>query len=236
MSPQVPHLPSGWLRQIATSKGFSLVELLTIIAIIGILAAASETVVPSFYQSGQLDENVSTLAGIFEHAREAAISGNTYVWVVFTANPPTSFPAGGVGVAVIESQDGTDSLSNFTLGTTASPLAINTANDLMVLHKLQTLPGIQVTASGAISLPSLPSLTTAGASLQSSMDLTLNAGGTTCTFTQGVEFTPDGEVRVSGTWNDLVEFGVKSSINPQSPNVAVMRLTRLTGRLALYRR
>ncbi len=209
-------------------------ELLTVCAIISIMVAASVSLVSKGFQANQLDTNVTMLSGMFEEAREAAISGNTFVWVAFTPNPSTSTRAGGISAVIFESQDGTDSLANFSNGTTASPIAISTANNLLQLTPVQALPGTQLTSSGALSFTNLPSLTPASASLQGSMGLTLNAGGKTVTFTQAVMFAPDGEARIS-TWSNAIEFGIQSSINSQSPNVAVMRLARLTGRLTVYR-
>jgi prepilin-type N-terminal cleavage/methylation domain-containing protein len=223
-------LPIG----VRNSNGFSLVELLTVLVIISILTATSASVVPSLFRSSQVDANVSNLSGIFEQARETAISSNTYVYVLFTDQLTTS-PGGGVGVVTVESQDGTDSLNNFSptlVGTLSSSVSISSVSNLMVLRKMQILPGIQLTSTGSIT--TISNLPTPGSSLQGSMNLILTAGGSNYPFTQGVEFTPDGEARVA-SWYDSVGFGIKSSLNSQSPDVVVMELTRLTGRLTVYR-
>ena len=212
------------------SKGFSLVELLAVIAVISILMATSTSFIPSLFQANQVDANVATLSGIFEQAREAAISGNTYVYVVFTG-PLTTTPAGGVAVATIQSQDGTDALNNFTF---SGP--ISAANDLAMLHKTTGLPGVKLLSqsqTATLITAQFPSLSSSGAAMASSSTLTVAAGGVTYTFTQGVMFKPDGEVASSGTWNDMVEFGLQSLRG--SPDVAVMQLTRLTGKLAVSR-
>jgi len=226
------HPPSALLASNARSsralQGYTLIELLTVIAIIAIMTTAATSLVPPLFESNQLDKNMTTLSGILEQAREAAISRNTYVWVAFTSNPPSSSPASGVRTVLFESQDGTDVLSNFTnTGTSSSPLLIGSANGLAPLSPLQTLPGIQ------LSVPT-GSLSKGGAFLQSGMNLTLNVGGIAQKFTQAVMFTPDGEARVA-IWNSLVEVQVQSSLHPQSPNVAVLRLSRLTGRLTVSR-
>ena len=218
-----------------TSKGFSLVELLAVIAVISILMATSTSFIPSLFQANQVDANVTTLSGIFEQAREAAISGNTYVYVVFT-NTLTTSQAGGIAVATIQSQDGTDALNNFTY---SGP--INAANDFSMLHKTTGLPGVKLLSQSqteslvsSLSIANVPTVTPSGATMPSTLSLTLAAAGTNYTFTQGVMFKPDGEALVStGTWNDLVEFGMQSVRG--APDVAVMRLTRLTGRLTVYR-
>ena len=206
--------------------------------IISIVAAATTSLIPSVMQSGQVTANISNLPGILEQAREAAISSNTYVYVLFSNTLPTS-PVGGVATIILESEDGTDALNNFTaIG------SINSLSDLMVFHKLQPLPGIKLTTSGTITssstpnIPTLPSVSPAGASLAgypTVLNLTSNVGGITYTFTQGIMFKPDGEAIASATtWNDLVEFGVEP-IRQSTKDVAVMRLTRLTGKLTVYR-
>ena len=212
---------------------------MTVIAIISIVAAATTSLIPSFLQSNQVTANISNLAGILEEAREAAISSNTYVYVLFSNTLPTN-PAGGVATIILESEDGTDALNNFTTSGN-----INTLSDLMVLHKLQTLPGIKVltqsqaeTLVTSLSLSNVPTLTTAGAPLagaSTALNLSSKIGGITYTFTQGIIFKPDGEALASATtWNDLVEFGVEPSQGAVR-DVAVMRLTRLTGKLTVYR-
>ncbi len=236
----MPYSRSAHSCRTRLSKGFSLVELLTVIVVISIMAAASTSLIPSVLQSNQVNANVSNLAGIIEEAREAAMSSNTYVYVLFSNNLPTS-PSGGIATIILESEDGTDSnaLNNFTV--TGS---IGSISDLMVLHKLQSLPGIKLTASGAITssttpgISTLPSVSPNGASLAGAstpLNLTSNIAGSTYTFTQGIMFKPDGEAIASATtWNDLVEFGVEP-IHQSAKDVAVMRLTRLTGKLTVYR-
>lgn len=210
-------------------------ELLAVIAIVSLLAATSSSILPSLMQADQVDANVSALSGILEQAREAALSRNTFVYVLFTG--PLTSPSGGVGVAVVESQDGTDSLNNFSY---SGP--INASNGLTVVRKLQTLPAIKLLTQAqtesrvtSLSMASVPVLSAPGAALPASLNLTLNVGGSPCTFTQGVMFKPDGQVMVStSAWNSSVEFGIES-IRSSSPNIAVMRLTRLTGKLSVYR-
>jgi prepilin-type N-terminal cleavage/methylation domain-containing protein len=220
-------------RSSSRNRGFSLIELLVVLSIIAILAAATVSVIPSLLQGNQLDANVATLSGVLDEAREAAIAGNTYVWVAF-ANPTTSL-SGGVAVVVFESQDGTDPLNGFS--TTFA--TISSANNFLVINNVVHLPGTQVTASGALTVASyptlsrLPTVSPAAASLQSPLTLTLVQGGTTYTFTQAIEFTPDGESKVQ-SWNNWVEMGLKSSLATTSKDAAVFRIAKLTGKVTVY--
>ncbi len=133
-----------------------------------------------------------------------------------------------------------------TRGTASAPVAIGLTNDLVPAAKMLTLMGVQLKRQGAItSVPSLPAITN-GSSLQgfgtsSSTNppvyLTYNGGGTTYTFTEAVEFTPNGEavVNTSSSWYGAIELGISPASPTPSNDVAVMRLSRLTGRMTVYR-
>jgi prepilin-type N-terminal cleavage/methylation domain-containing protein len=217
-----------------SSAGFSLIELLMVLAVISLVMTFAASGISSMFHADQFDESLSTLTGLMDRAREAAVADNRYVWVAFTANPASSSPAAGVGVTILESLDGTDTLNNFTSGTSSSPLAISSANDLRVILPLQHLAGVDIMNAGTVTLSNAPSVT--AASIPGSMDLTTSGGATPSTFTRVVEFAPDGEARLAtGTWDNWIEFDLQSSISTSSPDKAVARLSTLTGRLTVYR-
>ena len=116
--------------------------MLTVLAIIAIITAIAVPMIPSLMRSNTVDQNVATLSGIMEQAREAAISGNTYVWVVFS-DPPAATPRVGEWVAVFKSQDGTDPIAWATTGVTNPGTISGTA--LALVSKLQNLPGAKIT-------------------------------------------------------------------------------------------
>jgi prepilin-type N-terminal cleavage/methylation domain-containing protein len=217
-----------------SAAGFSLVELLMVLAVISLVMTFVVSGVSSLFRSDRFDQSLGTLSGLMDRAREAAVADNNYVWVAFTDNPSASALANGVGVMIFESQDGTDALNNFTNGTTSSPLAITTANDLRVVLPPQHLSGVNVMNAGSVTLANAPALT--AASMPGSLALTLNSGATPYTFTRVIEFAPDGEARLgSGTWNNFVEFDLQSSLATTSPDKAVLRISTLTGKMTVYR-
>ncbi len=161
--------------------GFSLTELLMVLAIISLTTTFAISGISSMFRADQYDQSLTTISGLMDRAREAAVADNRYVWVAFTDNPPASAPANSVAVAIFESQDGTDALNNFTNGTGGSPLAVSTANNLRIVMPPQHLGGIAIMNAGTVTLANAPSVT--AASMPGSMDLTLNTGASAYTFT-----------------------------------------------------
>ncbi|MCE0484848.1 MAG: prepilin-type N-terminal cleavage/methylation domain-containing protein [Methylacidiphilales bacterium] len=236
-------------------QAFTLVELLVVIAIIVLLTAIAVPVLPSLMKSNQFDANVSTLAGIMEQARETAISNNTFVWVAFN-EPSTTSPGNGIWVASIKSADGTDPVTQ-SGGNSGwlTPLTIPNSNpNLQLLSKIQNLPGIKVVDWDQITAPvknnglTPPTPPTSPTYLQGSTKTTEGPLGWTVTpaqytagynsttgiFNQAVEFTPDGEAHVVA-WNSNIQFGMVSSTSSATNNVALLNLSRLTGKLTVYR-
>ena len=237
-------------------RGFTLVELLVVMAIIAILLGTSAALVPSLLHGNQMNSDVNTLAGILEQARSTAIAGNTYVYVGFSspAANPTASPADGMSVIVFESQDGTDTdgtttnaNSNFNNVVNFSP-----AKNVQLIGRVQRLPGIQIqdankvtftgfTSEGLNSLVGWP--TSQNTNLQWSFTTSQ-----TVTFPYGFVFAPNGEARVDfldHTQNppadpvpyyNQFEFGIIPAIAGQNKSdVAVIRISRLTGKATFYR-
>ncbi len=104
-----PSLPQAAISR----RAFSLVELLTVIAIIAILVGLAVSSIPAIKGSGDIDQVASTVAGALEEARAYAMANDTYTWVGFFEEDgsvnPTNPPAAGQGrvlVAVVASATG----------------------------------------------------------------------------------------------------------------------------------
>lgn len=83
------------------SSGFSLIELLSVVAIIGLLATAAVPAVGDMAASSRRTQFLADLSGVLESARQYAVAKNTYVWVAFTADSST-----GQSVVAIAAKDG----------------------------------------------------------------------------------------------------------------------------------
>lgn len=89
------------------SAAFSLIELLTVIALMGILIAVAVPVLSG--QGRDMTRAADTMSDIFQQARTRAMSKNTYVYVGMA---PTDEPDPELAVAVVESRDGLSSKTN----------------------------------------------------------------------------------------------------------------------------
>ena len=89
----------------ARRQGFTLIEMLVVIAVISILLTASGPVFDNLTSSQSPATAASVVSGQIERARSHAITKNTYVWVRLgkVAEEPNDFFIG-----VYESLDGTD--------------------------------------------------------------------------------------------------------------------------------
>jgi len=94
--------------------GFSLVELLVVLAIVAIMSSLAAFSIASLKSRQDLTKSAAQVLGVLEQARTYAMANNTYVWVGFyeengaasSTNPATS-GTGRVVISIVASQDGT---------------------------------------------------------------------------------------------------------------------------------
>jgi prepilin-type N-terminal cleavage/methylation domain-containing protein len=218
-------------------KGFTLVELLTVISIMAVMAAISIPSVFSLTSSGKMNQTTSELGGILEQARQYAAAQNTYVWVTF--NTQTTNNIDLLTVAVVASTDGTDP-------TITSSTATVPSTGLNLISKIRTFQQVQLKTAGtfpANQVASLPTTPVTGApnalSGSDTFNVQIPGNTTTSAFTQSIEFTPSGEARNTSSPIDIIEFGLEPAVNSSIPNplnVAVVRVNGITGQAIVYRR
>lgn len=106
--------------------GYSIAELMVVVAVIGILVASSAPFFVSYYQSAKIKAAAQDIAGYINQARQLAIRTNNNVCVQITATN-LQFRQGGCA-GTIWIGPGTDGLGNIkapdgvTLAATANPV------------------------------------------------------------------------------------------------------------------
>lgn len=135
----------------ALRRAFSLIELLAVIAIMGVLITLSTIGWQSMSASGKFSKAVYDIVGIIEQARAHAIAQNTYVWVVLYENAPANQGPTEVYVAVLSSNDGTDPFK--WAGAVQLP-----SDDLTPLSRLLCLKGVHLQNTDLFAAPTDASL------------------------------------------------------------------------------
>lgn len=87
--------------------GFTLIEMLSVTAIISLLATVSIPAIQSIQRGDRVNKAIADLSGTLESARSYAMSHSTYVRVGLTGVPSgQNSPAPAVVVIVLASTDG----------------------------------------------------------------------------------------------------------------------------------
>ena len=223
--------------------GFSLIELLTVIAVMSLLVVVSVPGITALASSGQVNQTVADIDELLDQARQYAVAQNTYVWVAFS--PDTTMKGGeGLHMAVIASGDGTDPF-NWTGGGTV-PGATGTGNaptSLNLLTPVRTFPQTKYVGAGTItdlsSLPNTVSVSSSNSPADSAISFNIALPGrtTTTAFTKVIEFTPSGQAHNRSDPIALLEFGFEpvKGATVMVKNATVIRINGLTGAAMVYR-
>lgn len=234
MLPQAPLSPTSTVAS-RHHRGFSLVELLVVMAVMSVLLSLGAVVATGVSKAGKFNANVARLSGILDQARHYAIANNTYVWVAFH-----QAPAGGgrsqdsVGIAVIASKDGTNPVG--WSGTTDVP-----GSALEIVNRLEWMEGASLDPSASISALMDPASRPARSGQPLTGDvkfrLPLPGDNQTVTFDQVAVFTPRGEAAVGPSPIAFADIGLRpaAGVSASHPNVAIIQLSGLTGSQRVYR-
>ena len=195
-------------------RAFSLVELLTVIAILSVLMTVSAPVLSSFRRSGDVNSAVFNVSLLLEQARSYALANNVHVWVGFR-NDGDSFSVASVA-GVTGSSD--DILSSATFRPLMKPRKF--AN-----IKLASTSGFNGIALTAEELGPSTSLT-----------FSQNVAGVPVIFDQVIEFGPNGGARLtSAAVPRWIQIGLQPSLGDKQ-NDAAIQIAGLTGQVRIFRR
>lgn len=171
--------------KIQPRRAFSLVELLTVVALIGILATATIPAIGNMAAASRRTKSLSDISTLFEGARQYAVAKNTYVWVAFT-DTASGQP---LYATVIASRTGL--AQGYGPDDNWTPQTI----DLSSNDKFS--PVSRVTNIGDFKL-------TSDESFASTAGFRVRAGSQTYDLTRSVQFSPSGEAKI--------DEGVKGNI------------------------
>ncbi|HEY0256567.1 MAG TPA: prepilin-type N-terminal cleavage/methylation domain-containing protein [Candidatus Methylacidiphilales bacterium] len=174
-------------------NGFSLVELLCVIAIVSVLASATAPSIMGMLSGDQLTNNVYQLGGLVQQARVTAVTQHTYVWLGFSSTTKDGSPA--VVVAMVSGNSGLSTDLNNSNYRLATKLVALKNVKLAALTDYKSLPGYDTTDNP----------TDAGAQ---SYTFTMSIpGNTAAKFGSVIAFGPDGQANVTQTGGSLPPGG-----------------------------
>lgn len=140
--------------------GFTILELVTVIVIMLLLAALAIPTFNSVQEAFHLTNSTSQIASLLEQARAYAMANNTFVWVAFketdAAQSPTETPQldgiGRIAILVVASRDGTRGYDvlNPAKSWSASYEKTNGSN-LIIINKLTRFDNLHMAASLGIT-------------------------------------------------------------------------------------
>lgn len=209
------------------SKGFSLIELLCVVAVIAVMVLVALPAMSSLTLSGQIGQSLQTLGSTLEMAHQYAINNNTYVWVVVGTN---NVPNSNLKMGVIASTTGTDDLA-----WNPNTVTLSQATGYQLVGKVTDLPRIAVADTPTVTIKNLPSVSIPASPMSTTLSFAVSFGGQSLTFKKCIQFTPSGEARVGQSVARFIDVAVLSSKATNSPNQAVLRVGGTTGKTFTYR-
>jgi prepilin-type N-terminal cleavage/methylation domain-containing protein len=225
------------------TRGFTLVEMLTVVSIAAILAILSVPALQGLQSAGGFDKSIYALADSLNLARSYAVANNTYVYIGLTEvdrlqNPgatPQVAGSGRVVLSIVATSDGTSdySSSNSSVWTSAGN---GTGANLTQVRQVQTFDGFHIastvfptTTIGNMARPSnveaTPALLPAAASPVTPFAIPLGSNVTTSggkynfnnTSSEIICFNPQGGVLLNGSAVQWLEIDVQLMLGAVAP-------------------
>jgi prepilin-type N-terminal cleavage/methylation domain-containing protein len=205
--------------QTSRSKAFTLIELLTVMAIIGVLTAITVPALSSIGKAASTNQTINEISFVLDRARAYAMANDTYVWVGFAQNDNTQkLTVGAVA------------------GLTGQVSDLNSNTTYLPIDKLQTFNWVSLTAVNGLS-----GMASDGDEISTSQVGTFSqtGGSGTTTFTTLLQFDPQGAATIdkSPGSSHYIQIGLRPvrAGNVTDPNVAVLQVAALTGDVQIFR-
>lgn len=217
----------------SSKSGFTLIEIMTVIAVIGILSAVSVPAVNSLISASGASNSTVQLATTLEQAHQYATSHNTYVYVslcqeVSSSNEPE------LVVALASSNDGTEISKNRSTSFLVGP----NEKDSQLISKVLRLKGFVTRPVGAVSDEVIPRPNPADSEdvglASGSSDTTPSIKFGNNTYPISFWFAPDGTASRDGVFPTRLEFVVLPE-NKSDKWASAIQIAGLTGSVKVYR-
>lgn len=219
-------------HRLLVCRGFSLVELLVVMAIISLLVGLGAKIAGGASGAGKFNSNIAKASSILDQARQYAIANNTYVWVAFRQNPASATrPLESVAIAVIASLDGTNPVG--WTGTVDVP-----SPTLQIVNKIEWMEGTQLGLPSDVSSVLAPASRPlqSGQTLAAAVSFRVPVGGSPMVFDQVTVFSPRGEAAVGPNLIAYADIALQPFPTPAANrNVAIIQLSGITGSQRVYR-
>ncbi len=228
------------------SRGFTLVEMLVVMAIMALLASILLLAVAGFKGSQDISKSSSDIQGVLEQARSLAMADDTYVWIGFFEENPSTPGTAGTGQVVISVVSSSDGTQLFTNGNPPTSLP---ATGLIQVNKLMKLPNLHLVSNVSpdiISTTAVPRPTVSGtyqvgsSSFSNNITFAYPIGGSQYQFSNVIQFNPQGDAtRIGSTPTQLMEIGLcparGSTALSTNKNLIAIQIAGIGGHVSVYR-
>jgi prepilin-type N-terminal cleavage/methylation domain-containing protein len=214
------------------SSGFSLVELLVVLAIIALMTALLSPALSSLSQSQNFSANVAEISNLIKQAKANAMAQNTFVWLGFASSTSNGSP-----LIAISAVAGTGGLSTDLANGNTAPVM-----KPLVLRNVQIVSSVGLNFSATLNNPAVYN-TTNNTDLLSftptpSVSFSQSVAGQTTTFTPVIIFTPDGEATLETPTQPFQCIGIGLKAGPLAAvnaQVAAIQISGLSAEPTLFR-
>jgi len=232
------------------NKAFTLVELLAVMGVMVVIMAFSVPLYNSINGAASVTKSASDIAGALEMAKSYAIAHNTYVWVGFFEEDPSTPGKQGTGrvvISVVASNDGTNQLANAAQLTTGNSTQVYKLIKLDNTHLASASNPDALTGLIRTSGTTPPATGQIGDSSFNSTKTVFNyplSGSGQYQFRKVIQYSPLGDAtRFNGNTSDTpvqyMEVGIRPAHGNQSANnsndIAAIQIAGIGGVATIQR-
>lgn len=214
-------------------RAFSLIELLTVTAIVATLSMVTIPAVQSLRGAGSVNRAIADLSGTLELARTHAMANRTYVRVLLASVDPAGGRLNpGTVALVVYAADGSTRSADMT-----DPAAWPMLSRPLVLENLQVADGIQGAGGISTVADATPSGQNVPGELMSAFGRSVPGVGTV-QFDQVIQFGPNGEARVGFDQPARhIKLGMSrpDASGPAAANAFALRISGVNGSINVLR-